>query len=299
MSNMVTVADDYFHVAENDLDWRESYYFNFVSHDHRTAGFTTIGVLPNRKKAEFVLFLICEGKPITYFREIELPASDQPPGLMSDNALTYTLLEPMQRWKVDFSGEKLELRITWVSRFPFYDFGRGSGTSWKGHFEQSGVIKGEAVLPNDRRIRIEGYGQRDKSWGPRNWHIEKWFAFHAQFEAYAIGLRRDTANGAVHVSGGISSNNGQIPASQVEFEMIYDSGDERNPSGAVTTIKYANGDSINLRSRLVSPGSFVKFRREFPSGSTELFEGMAIHECSDTGEKGTGLIEFLTTYPKR
>ena len=49
--------DDYFHVAEGRQDWRESYYFNFVDEETNTSGFTTIGILPNLKKGEFVFAL--------------------------------------------------------------------------------------------------------------------------------------------------------------------------------------------------------------------------------------------------
>ena len=297
MPHPIAAADDYRHVPENETEWRESYYFNFVNHDNKTSGFTTIGILPNLKKAEFVLAFFFEDKQTVYFNEKEIPTNDSTQGVLSDNTLIYRLAEPMQKWDISFSNKNLELQMQWKARFPPFDFGECSGTSWKGHFEQSGIMKGEARLPDGRRIPINGYGQRDKSWGPRNWHIEQWFAFHAQFETYAIGLRRDAVKGIQHVSGGAASENKQKPASGVDVEAIYGS-DPQLPIGALTTIKYDNGEETRLSSVLVSPKSYANFSRDFPNGTTQLFEGMAIHDCLTTGEKGTGLIEFLFTHPK-
>lgn len=298
MSNSLTPKDDYPHLPDEKLEWRESYYFNFVSRDNKTSGFTTIGILPNQEKAEFILALFCDDKQTLYFKEQKTPEQNQYRDFLSDNTLAYKLVEPMKRWKIDFANENLDLHIQWKARFPAFDFGKGSGTSWIGHYEQSGFVKGEAKLSNGREILIDGYSQRDKSWGARDWHIEKWFALHAQFKTYAIGLRKDTVNGISHISGGLSSAKKRTAASQVDLEITHEKGDNKNPTGAFTTINYADGKVTTLHSRLVSPKSFVKFSRDFPNGSTELFEGMAIHEFAKTGEKGTGLIEFLFTQPK-
>ena len=298
MSASVNVEDDYHHIPNDKLEWRESYYFNFVSHDKKTSGFTTIGVLPNQQKVEFILAFFCEDKQTIYFKEQKMLTDNQANSLLSDNALTYRLVEPMKKWEISFANENLDLRIQWKARFPPFSFGKGSETSWIGHFEQSGKVNGEAELPNGRKIPLCGYSQRDKSWGPRNWHIENWFALHAQFETYAIGLRRDMVSGVPHVSGGLASPRNQTVASQVEIETIYEKGNLKTPIGALTTIRFVDGTVRTLQSKLVSPKSFVKFSRGFANGSTDLFEEMAIHECATTGEKGTGLIEFLFTRPE-
>ena len=254
--------------------------------------------MPNQEKAEFVLALFNEGKQKLYHREQKATINDQSSSLISDKILAFKLIEPLHKWEIDFVDADLELNIQWTARFPPFDFGKGSGTSWTGHFEQSGIVKGAAKLSDGRIINIDGYGQRDKSWGPRDWHIENWFAFHAQFETCAVGLRRDIVKGLVHVSGGITSVLKQSTASQVNLEITYGKGDCPNPTGALTNIRFVEGNILTLKSRLISPESFVRFSRSFPKGSTELFEGMAIHESTETGEIGTGLIEFLTTHTK-
>jgi hypothetical protein len=298
MPNTIRTMDEYFHIPEKKLDWRESYYFNFVNHDNKTSGFTTIGILPNLKKAEYLLALFHKNKHTLYFKEQEIAKDNESENCLSNKTLTYTLIRPLKKWEISFSSQDSELLIQWEARFPPFNFGKGSGTSWTGHFEQSGIVSGEAKLRDGRKIRIDGYGQRDKSWGQRDWHIEHWFALHAQFKTYAIGLRKDTVNGIPHLSGGLSSAKTQKTASQVDLEITYGKDGKKNPTGALTNIHYADGKAVTLRSGLISSESFVKFSRSFPRGTTELFEGMATHECTETGEKGNGLIEFLFTHLK-
>ncbi|MGA2386865.1 MAG: hypothetical protein ABSG33_10065 [Candidatus Bathyarchaeia archaeon] len=290
-------TDDYLHVAEDSLDWRESYYFNFVDAQTKTSGFSTIGILPNQKKGEFILALFHEDKLNIHYKEQTL-TDEQSSSLLSDGALTYKLVEPLRKWDITVADQNLNVHLKWEARFPPFDFGKGSGTSWKGHFEQSGIVEGEAALSDGTKIRIHGFSQRDKSWGPRDWFIENWFALHAQFETYAVGLRKDTVNGASYVSGGLSSASKQAAASQIDLQIKYDDEDGKNPVGASTTIHYEDGRVDTFISKLISPKSFFKFSRSFPKGTTELFEGMAVHESVATGEKGTGLIEFLFTHPK-
>jgi hypothetical protein len=297
MLSSLKKTDDYLHVPEDKQDWRESYYFNFVDAETKTSGFTTLGILPNQKKGEFVLALFHEDKQMVYYKEQTLQNA-QSSSLLSDGTLTYKLVEPMRGWEINLANEKFNVRIRWEARFPPFDFGKGSGTSWNGHFEQSGVVEGEATLTDGRKIKIRGLGQRDKSWGARDWHIENWFALHAQFEKYAIGLRKDTVNGASYLSGGLSSASKQASVSQIELQINYNKQDTKNPVGASTIIHYADGKVETLISKLISPKSFVNFSRSFPNGTTELFEGMAMHESAETGEEGTGLIEFLFTHPK-
>ncbi len=289
----IVSKDDYFHMSDANKEWRESYYFNFVSRDNKTSGFTTIGFLPNQEKAEFVFAFASEDKQILYFEEHKMSAKCQSDNLLTDNTLTYRLVKPMRTWRIEFLNESLDLQIQWNARFPPFDFGKGSETSWSSHFEQSGIAIGEAKLTDGTIIPIDGLSQRDKSWGPRDWHIEKWFALHAQFKKYAIGLRADTVKGLSRVSGGLSSARKHTMACHVNVEI---EGSCKKPSSALTTIEFADGKVQTIKSNLVSPRSFVSFSRDFPGGSTELFEGMAIHKCLTTGENGTGLIEFLFTH---
>lgn len=296
--NAVTDADEYRHAPSGRADWRESYYFNFVDADNEISGFTTIGLLPNAAKREFVFALFHGDKREVHYLEPEGAVAEDPAEALSDGRLSYELVKPLKEWRIKFAGENLAADIRWRARFPAYHFGGGSGTSWSGHFEQSGHVDGTVTLPEGSRS-IKGFGQRDKSWGSRDWHIESWYALHAQFDSFSIGLRRDIVNGTVHASGGISSADGCVPVSKIDLETAFAETESRMPVGAVTRLYGSDGSRHALRSSLISPVSFVRFSRPFQGGSTELFEEMAIHECDGLKEEGTGLMEWLFTHPKK
>ena len=288
--------DEYAHEPNECQDWRESYYFNWVDLESGISGFSTIGLLPNASKREFVFALFHNDKREAYFAEPEGAVSDDFHASLSDGTLSYEVIKPFNEWRIRYSGTNLKADIQWIGRFPAYDFGQGSGTSWAGHFEQSGAPRGVVEFPDGKIMRFSGLGERDKSWGVRDWHIESWYALHAQFNGLSIGLRLDTVKGKNHPSGGISTAEGHVPISKVDLETEYLDGAIRMPVAALTTVHGKDGSVYTLRSRMISENSFVRFSREFSSGTTELFEEMAVHECVELDEKGTGLIEWLFTH---
>ena len=297
--SVVANADEYPHAPSDHPDWRESYYFNFVDVTSGVSGFTTIGLLPNLKKREFVFALFHDEKRELHYLEPEGSVPDDFAESLSDGCLSYELLEPLKEWRIRLAAESVTADLRWKGRFAAYHFGGGSGTSWSGHFEQSGHVEGVIKLAGIGSQAVNGLGQRDKSWGHRDWHIESWYALHAQFNSLSIGLRRDIVNGVAHLSGGISSTSGHVAISKVDLETGFQNAEVRMPVRATTRVYCADGSCYTLRSSLISPASFVRFSRPFPGGTTELFEGMAIHECEELKKRGTGLMEWLFTHPEK
>ncbi len=288
-------TDEYAHEPNESHEWRESYYFNWVDLDTGISGFSTIGLLPNVSKREFVFALFYNGKREAYFVEPKGPVSENFHESLSNGVLSFEVIEPFKEWVLKYYGTNLKADIRWTGRFPAYDFGHGSGTSWTGHFEQSGIAKGKIEFASGEKVEFSGYGERDKSWGTRNWHIDRWFALHAQFDELSIGLRLDSVDGQFHPSGGISTTDGHIPITKVELDTIYHEQRPKLPVGALARVYGRDGCCYTLHSSIISPTSFVRFAREFDGGTTELFEEMAIHHCDELGVRGTGLIEWLFT----
>jgi hypothetical protein len=289
-------ADDYLHKPTADHDWRESFYFNWVDTKSRISGFSTLGVLSNVPKREFVLALFVDDTPEFYFAEPKELVSQQFADALSDGTLSYELVKPFTEWRLHFKSPRVAADLQWRQRFPAYDFGRGSGTSWARHLEQSGQVTGRVTFPDGRAWAFKGLGQRDKSWGVRNWHIDEWFALHAQFDDYMIGLRYDVIQGKGHLSGCVSTAKGNIPLADIKVETEFEEGTIRKPIRALTHLRDARGGQYTLRSRLISPLSFARYARPFQGGETELFEEMVIHESEQSGETATGLAEWLFTH---
>lgn len=289
-------TDEYAHQPSERPDWRESYYFNWVDLENDISGFTTIGLLPNARKREFVFAIFHKDlQEIHYLEPDEEVPSDFHESL-TNGILSYEIVKPLEEWRIRYEAKKVTAEISWKGRFPAYDFGFGSGTSWSGHFEQSGIVTGEVGFEDASILNFKGLGERDKSWGARDWHIESWYALHAQFKDISIGLRRDIVDGTPHSSGGISTVDSHVPITKVELQTEYI--DEKMPAAAETKVFGEDGSCYTLKSRIISDYSFVRFAREFSAGTTELWEEMAIHECEELGETGTGLLEWLFTFPK-
>ncbi|MCX8182554.1 MAG: hypothetical protein N3D12_05495 [Candidatus Methanomethyliaceae archaeon] len=287
------INDDYPHSPSQSPDWRESYYFNFVDAKNGISSFSTIGLLPNLGRREFVFAIFCGGSRKIYYNEIS-GQFDCELASLSDGQLSYELVEPLGLWRISFSDRDVGAEILWKARFSAYSFGRGSGTSWAEHFEQSGSVSGVVRLPDGKKIIVNGLGQRDKSWGSRSWHIDSWFALHAQFDHMSIGLRKDVVGGKNYVSGAVMSEGPPDPLSgvEVQIEQVDAQGAPMSAKIAITTVE---GNSYTLSSSLISPNSYARFSRNFPGGVTELFEGMAFHHCEELGLMGTGLLEWLFT----
>ncbi len=286
---------EYLHKVGERPDWRESYYFNWVDSDSGVSGFTTIGLLPNVDKREFVFALFYDDRREVYFMEPEGSVPDEMGEALDDGNLSFKMNKPLSDWSINFTGPTLEADIRWKGRFPPFDFGRGSGTSWAGHFEQSGRVTGIINIEDGRTLQLNGLGQRDKSWGARDWHIDSWYAFHAQFPDFSIGLRRDIVDGEAHPSGGLSTKDGYAQVRSVDVETQFVDDPVRMPVGALTTVITETDDEYRFKSKVISPTSFVRFEREFGRGRTELFEEMAIHKLLGSDAEGTGLIEWLFT----
>ena len=294
-----TEQDDYLHKPTKHKDWRESFYFNWIDLKAQVSGFTTIGIVPNVPRREFVFALFVEGTPEFYFIETQNPIPSEFNAAMRDQSLAYELVKPHTDWRIHYSSPRLSAEIHWRSRFPPADFGKGSGTSWGRHLEQSGYISGHIEYPDGRLHHFKGLGQRDKSWGVRNWHIDGWFALHAQFDEMMIGLRHDTVKGKTHSAGIISSKEGNVSIVDITLETTFEEDKIRKPATALTKIRDAKNRTFTLHSKPIHPNAFARYSRQFKGGETELFEILVHHECEELDQIGTGLAEWLFTHESK
>jgi len=66
----------------------------------------------------------------------------------------------------------LGLDLEWEADTPVYDYPYEEGTLGA-HYEHAGTVHGE-ILIGDERIAYEGHGERDHSWGQRDWWAWGW-----------------------------------------------------------------------------------------------------------------------------
>jgi len=292
------LSDDYLHEPDERLKWRESYYFNWIDYENKLSGFSTLGIVPNEKKREFVFILFIDNKREVYYREPELEnyIKSEIDNMLSDKKLTYNMIESLEEWEIKYNSRKYNFKIKFKNRHEPYYFGKDSSASWHQHFESSGIITGSLLLKNGKKFNINCYGQRDKSWGYRDWHqFEKWYAGHFQFDDWSSGFRKDYLKGRVEVSGYIWNGSNTIPLKNVKIKVKYDKDAFNSPLITDYLLIDKNGNTHNIQAKRMENNSFMRFAREFEDGYTELFEQMAIMTDKETGKIGTGMSEELRT----
>jgi len=289
--------DELLHEPTDELKWRESYYFNWTDLANKISGFSTIGIVPNEKRREFVFLLFLDDRNEIYYKEPPLQEYDQDINVMlRDKNLSYTLIKPFKKWNISYDSRKLKLDLTFETRFPTHNFGKNSSKSWHQHFESSGIITGKLFDNYGKIIKINGYGQRDKSWGFRDWHqFDKWYAGHFQFKNWSCAFRKDYSKEKIDLSGHVSNKKGNTLLSSLEIQTSNDTDQFKSPISATYEFEDNVGNSYKIKSSRMFKTSFIRFVRDFPGGSTELFEQMVIMKDVNTDEIGSGMMEHLRT----
>ncbi len=291
-------ADELLHKPTEELKWRESYYYNWVDLKNEISGFSTIGIVPNEHRREFVFLLFLKEKNEIYYKEPPLLYyKDDINTMLRDKKLSYKLIKPFNLWQIEYNSRRMRLSFSFETRFPTYNFGIGSSASWYRHFEASGIVEGILMIKGKKDIIINGYGQRDKSWGYRDWHqFDKWYASHFQFKNWSCTFRKDYSGNRIDLSGHTSNSKENITLSKVEIETICDKDKFQSPLSATYFISDNQDNSYTIKAERLKKDSFIRFVRNFQGGYTELFEQMVVMKNLDSGEMGSGMMEHLRTH---
>jgi hypothetical protein len=198
--NVSTPADEDRHQASGETWFNESWYFDFSQADG-TGGYVRLGLYPNQRMAWFWAYLVTpeEGLIVVRDHEIPLPKGDALE-VRADSLWAELVCEtPMEHWGLGMEafgvrldepvdayrgeiGERLPvgLDLEWEAVTPVYDYPYPDG-HLGAHYEHAGIVHGELLIGSDR-IPFEGRGERDHSWGERDW----WqFGWH--WTAFQIG----------------------------------------------------------------------------------------------------------------
>ncbi len=320
--------DERMHPVRNEPAWSESYYFNFVDPDTKLAMFTRMGFRPGDGWADglHVVYLGGDRVAFTYGRRsIERDLSRYDVDL-AVGGLRLECVEPFGLWCVGYSGsaqdiadaaillERSKLRpegwyrdatLSMSVDFraltqPHY---ATMGISSRGHFEQTGQVRGEITI-GGRTTQVAGYGVRDKSWGPRDWgaatpvsatHASEssrgpapfvnWFSMNFG-EALALGGSCGrAADGAMRGAGWIHHKGRTEDLNDVVIESRYQPDSILHTSVRLTG-QAASGRTILVDGRILT---VCPTKIPMPGGTTFVNEGLA--EFRADGMIGYGISE--------
>jgi len=189
----VDPADESRHAPDPTVElWNESYYLDWFAEDLSVGGYVRIGFYPNLDRVWYWACLVGEGRPLVTVidHDVPMPRSGDSlevrhDGLWADHvvesplehmsvnleAFALALDDPAAVYEPDPRGERVpfgfeldfltdRVAYQWPPILPRYEI--------------PCRVQGE-VLVGDERITVDGWGQRDHSWGaPRDWWGNVW-----------------------------------------------------------------------------------------------------------------------------
>jgi hypothetical protein len=182
-------ADEGSHPPSDETLWSESWYFDFVSTDGSLGGYVRVGHYPNLGAVWYWACLVGDARPLVIVVDHDVVAPRdgrlelRHSGLWADHVCE----EPLERWSLGLEAFAVGLDdpadaygAMWGERVPF-----GFDLEWENdgevfryppgldRYEIPCRVHGE-VLVGDETLAIDAVGQRDHSWGVRDWWSIGW-----------------------------------------------------------------------------------------------------------------------------
>jgi hypothetical protein len=185
----LAAPDERHHPPAEGRFWGESWYFDFATRDGSLGGYVRLGLYPNQSACWYWACVVGEGRRLVTVIDHEV-APPKPPslelrgdGLWADHtievpfdhvtlgceAFALGLDDPAEAYG-PMVGERVPfgLDLEWETDGAAYPYPGGVT-----RYEVPCRVHGE-VLVGDERIELDAIGQRDHSWGERDWWTVSW-----------------------------------------------------------------------------------------------------------------------------
>jgi hypothetical protein len=309
---------DYLHPIENDPAWSESYYFNGYDAPTDSGLFTRIGLRPNERTIDVGLSVWMPDGDLAEYRSIEQPHQTVDTDFAVGD-VRYEMLEPNRSWRVSMTSSvpvrscragstshreaDLQLNLTFEATSPAIgtdgqtrdarasaSASDAAGTTGKGHFEQAGVWHGWIDVDGQRYEWRDARGNRDRSWGPRQWggpSMWRWFSINVGALDFG-GICLGTSSGDLH-RGWVWD--GQVATSIAEWNVRTDVADDH------LTQRVVHLDVVDKKGRHYQlHGDVLRVADIGRSSGTMINEGLTrwTYVTTDGTEYiGSGIAEYL------
>jgi hypothetical protein len=176
------------HQPASDLLWNESWYLDFATADGDLGGYIRLGLYPNLGVSWFWACLVGEDRPLVTVIDNEAPLPTPPALELRASGLWADLIveTPMTHMTVGLEAFGVAMddptevyRRGWGDRIPL-----GFDLEWEtdgsvfhydvtSRYEVPCRVHGD-ILVGSETIDFDGVGQRDHSWGVRDWWSMGW-----------------------------------------------------------------------------------------------------------------------------
>ncbi len=302
--------DELMHPVGDHPAWSESYYFNFVDPASGIGMFTRMGFRPGSGWADGLHVVYLPGKRVafTYGRRDIGGDLAQYDGDLAAGNLRLTCDAPHKTWRVAYQGSaqdiddgrilltrskerpdgwftpaELDMQVTFACITDPHYAARGE----HGHFEQAGHVTGTIRL-GDETFSVDGYGVRDKSWGPRDWGagsqggasaaatdgpapFVNWFSMNFGADTALGGSCFRDADGTLRGQGWMLRDNQSVALDEVTIATVYEP-DSIIHEAVTLEARTADGEHIRMEGQV---RSVCPTKIPFPGGAIFVNEGLA------------------------
>lgn len=315
--------DEYTHEPDDAVNYNESMYLNAFDLGQEVGGWFRLGNRVNEGYAEMsVCIYLPDGRVGFMFDRPTITSNDE----MRAGGLRIDVHEPFQHLSVHYDGKvcllddpgdmadprkafaenplvAAKVDIDWHAVSPMYggkpqyadgrQIEQEPGTSFaKAHYEQHCRTTG-TITVGDQALEIDGFGLRDKSWGPRFWQAIAWYRW------LPIVFDENFAMMLSIVAGDVDSPRaGGMVLVGDEYHRITDctvdaDWDDKAEQTTMRCWAKTAEREYDVTGEVISMIP-LRNRRTTPDGEhlhTRITEAMTRYECD--GRRGIGMSEFL------
>jgi hypothetical protein len=317
--HVVLPDDEDRHTADGDDLWNESYYCDFVRDDGSMGGWLRLGLYPNREVAWWTTWIVwpdgANHRPGVCSVDYAAPV---PPGdgLVSESLparIEIDLRRPLEEFRLAASapariidppervyadGEQsgtpaqLDLDLTWTTDGVPYHYDLTT------RYEIPCLVSGTVTVDGET-FMVDGQGQRDHSWGVRDWWAFGWCWCSMRLDD---GTRVHLADIRMNIGipvffGYIQQRDHGLVLPATALSVTEDVGPHGFPSKARIDIAAADanpdaGSDIMQIGLDVTPVAFGPVLLRNDDGRTSRFPRAMVTCRTDDGRTGAGWIEW-------
>ncbi len=293
-------SDEQRHAAGQEELWNESWYFDAVSDDGRTGVWIRLGLYPNLGVSWVNAYVVGPDRPSVGVIEFAAPLPDGDALTIDSGALQLRLTNEvaLQRFTVQLeamgeshadpsavlrgeAGEPVavSLDLAWETHGEPYAYRVAT------RYEIPCAVTG-TVRVGDEEIALRGVGQRDHSWGTRDWWSAEWMwcAGHLDDGTCFHGVEFRLPDAPRLGLGYLQPREGGV----VELDLVRAT-ETAGANGLITTAQLEFGDDLVLD---VEPVAFGPLRLVAPDGRVTYFPRAMCSFTAADGRTGVGWVEW-------
>ena len=294
---------DIVHPKKDHIEWNESFYFSFYDKSNDICAFMRIGLKPNKPlKNMFCFFMLPDGSYMG-LKEDDKYDND----LLTAKNLRFNKILPEKKWNLKFDGKLLNFsnkqpvdvsfNFDFESLNQIFDY-RDCVSGFKEkisqsvaseHLEQFGKATGYLKVADNGYI-ISGLGERDHSWGVRDWNAPKmWIWLTCQFsEDIALNVTKLTVSEGEVDAGFIHINGENFPIMKATIDTCYN--EDGSPESFKMELLDKKGVTHKVDAKIIKN---VKLPFTSGDGKKQSIMHETLTEYQMDGKIGYGIAEYL------